>query len=223
MFLKNNNFNILKNLKRKSGAGFTIIELIISIFILSIAVVGIFSAFSIIVVLTSDTSNRLTAVYLAQEGMEIVRNIRDADWLNMNFCLTNPTDLKCTGTPPTWLDNGLGSCQTIGCKADYASTSLFPYTAGSRYLYLDDNGFYNINLGTQTKFERKIIVTPIVDVDANQDHIIKVTVQVSWDKKATILQPLYVSAEQGQTDCTGKDNCVMTEETLYDWYNYAHQ
>jgi prepilin-type N-terminal cleavage/methylation domain-containing protein len=55
----------------KLSKGFTLIELIISVFILSVAVVGIFNAFSIMIILTSDAADRLTATYLAQEGEEI--------------------------------------------------------------------------------------------------------------------------------------------------------
>src|SRR3989344_4749088 len=56
--------------------GFTIIELVISIFIITVAVVGVYSAFSLAVILSSDAANRLTAAYLGQEGQEIERNIR---------------------------------------------------------------------------------------------------------------------------------------------------
>ena len=66
--------------------GFTLIELVISIFLLCFVIIGVYNAFSIIVILTSDTSDRLTATYLAQEGIEIVRNIRDTNWLNMDNC-----------------------------------------------------------------------------------------------------------------------------------------
>jgi len=64
--------------------GFTIVEIIIAIFITSIVLMGIFSIFYVVTVLASDSSDRLTATYLAQEGMEIVRNIRDKNWLNMD-------------------------------------------------------------------------------------------------------------------------------------------
>ena len=87
------------NKKMNSSKGFTIIELIISIFILSVALVGIFSAFSIVTILTSDSADRLTGTYLAQEGMEIVRNIRDTNWIKM--------DHDCSGSATctyTWLD-----------------------------------------------------------------------------------------------------------------------
>jgi len=190
--------------------GFTIIELIISIFILSIAVVGIFNAFSVMVILTADTSDRLTATYLAQEGMEIVRNIRDANWLKMD---ANPS------SGYTWVD-GLfvgATCSTAGCEADYRTNGtvaypLVSYGSSGRYLYINTSGFYDYtNTGTLTKLKRKIKIEPVTD------YIIKVTVEVSWNKKATILNPCNPPNTCSANTC-GASNCITAQETLYNWY-----
>ncbi len=206
-----------------SSRGFTLIELVATIFIVSIAVIGIFNALSVVIILTADASDRLTATYLSQEGMEIVRNIRDANWLNMNESYIN-------GGTYSWVDGltqeGVTSyapdCASTACEADYTSEYL---NSTENYLSLNPDGFYSYNLenGTPTKFKRKIKVEPIVDVDDNADyHILKVTSQVSWDKKATILSPT-VKADKccpGGDGCPGLvSNCITTVETLYNWYN----
>jgi prepilin-type N-terminal cleavage/methylation domain-containing protein len=201
--------------------GFTLIELVISIFILSVAVIGVFSAFSVMVILTSDTADRLTAAYLAQEGMEIVRNIRDTNWLNINAGVLDAT----------WVDGLTSSggnysidCSdtSVGCKADYTYSSMVPYAAND-YLYLDGSGFYVYNPATSptpTKFERKIIITPIEEGSIGSGHIIKVTVQVAWNQKANILSPGY-TADQAISNNCDPHNCFSVDETLYDWYNYT--
>ncbi len=201
--------------------GFTIIELVVSIFILSIAVVGVFSAFSMVTILTSDTADQLTATYLAQEGMEIVRNIRDTNWLNMDaeYCAF------AEGCPVSWVYGlvSLPDCSsgTPGCHADYTSDSMLAGSGGHLYLKNDNkDALYDYNEnggGTPTKFERKIIVDPITDVDGDTGHIIKVIIKVSWDKKATILGPGVLA------DDYSENNCVTAEETLYDWYNYEYR
>lgn len=206
--------------------GFTIIELIISIFILTVAVVGIFSAFSVMTILTSDSVNRLTATYLAQEGIEIVRNLRDTNWISMDNC-SDPS--SC---PSHW-DDGITGCDSLaGCTASYTTGSTYvasPYpvtpwsSSDADYLYLNSNGFYGDNTtGTyeKTRYKRKIIITPIADIDTNSDHILKVEVQVSWDQKATILNSFGASADNCNTS-GGVSNCVEVEETLYDWFNYS--
>jgi hypothetical protein len=208
-------FNPLENsgngVRGRTGGpltGFTIIELIISIFILSIALVGIFSAFSIVAVLTSDAVDRLTATYLAQEGMEIVRNIRDTNWLNMD-----------AGTPPyaTWLD-GLDICDR-GCQADYAASTMFPQPGSGEYLKINSNGFYVYDSSNpnKTKFKRKITINCIPGNDCGTDYAISVSVQVSWDEKANIINLYGLSVD----NCVVGSNCIIVEETLYDWYNYV--
>ena len=208
-------FTHKKDLPAQAGKGFTLIELIISIFILSVAIVAIFNVFSIITILTSDTSDRLTATYLVQEGMEIARNIRDTNWLRMDACPGGAT--PCA----SWVDGlgGLGFGCSSGCEAAYTSTAMSAYAAGS-YLYSDAKGFYTYGSGTKTKFERKIIITPVTDTDGNSSnpHIAKVETQVSWDKKATIIHSGH-SADDGFLNCATADNCISAEETLYDWYN----
>ncbi|MFA6190363.1 MAG: prepilin-type N-terminal cleavage/methylation domain-containing protein [Candidatus Staskawiczbacteria bacterium] len=212
--------------------GFTIIELAISIFILSIAVIGIFNALSIVIILTSDASDRLTATYLAQEGMEIVRNIRDTNWLNMDSADASNE----LGSSYSWVDgltlegyNYPVDCKqdNVKCKADYTSTKLSSATRND-YLRLDTNGFYSETVGTETKFQRRITVIPIQDVDnaplSQGYHIIKVKSQVSWDRKSTVLSEGVLANKccpnDGPDYCpAGVSNCIITEGTLYNWYN----
>ena len=61
--------------------GFTLIEATLATFILVVGVLGVFSAIQIITRFTSEVSLRLQATYLAQEGIESIRNIRDSNWL----------------------------------------------------------------------------------------------------------------------------------------------
>lgn len=148
----------------KNRAGFTIVELIITIFILSFSIFGVYNAFLTVIILTHEASDRFTAAYLAQEGLEIIRNMRDNNWISL----------------ANWRQ-GLGNCQD-GCEADYTTGTgipgekpLTPWTGGSsggNYLKINTGGFYNYNSGGDTKFKRKIIIT-ILDV-----NIIKVSVSV---------------------------------------------
>jgi len=184
----------------KNNKGFTIIELIITIFILSVAIIGVYNAFATMVVLTSNASNRLMAAYLAQEGMEVVRNIRDTNWLKI-----------AEGSDPDveWTD-GLLDCSAGdgGCQADYKTdgttfSPLISYGGDGDYLRIDSNGFYSYSTGTDTKFKRKIIITP---PSISNNYIMNVSVQVIWREKSTILNP------------AGEEGSITTEEDLYNWY-----
>ena len=193
------NKNNLQNSK-----GFTIIELVISIFVLSIAIVGAYNAFTTMDILTSSSTNRFIAAYLAQEGVEIARNIRDTNWIKNEY----------------WTA-GLEENCTDGCEADYttfgtADSPLYPWGGSGNYLSVDSNGFYVYDYNstdenlTATKFKRKITVTPIVTYTDESGYqvydTLKVVVEVSWDEKANILHP------------TKTQDSIIAEEYLYNWY-----
>jgi prepilin-type N-terminal cleavage/methylation domain-containing protein len=201
--------------KIKNNAGFTLIELIISILILSVAVVGIFSAFSAAVILTADQSDRLVATYLAQEGMEIVGNIRDTNWLKIN---------KDPLAGYTWVDTLNNCAQSYGCEVDYTTGTgvsgawaVTPSATGD-YLNKDTNDFYYYDAGnpSPTKFKRKIIITCLPSGNCATDHILKVVVDVSWKQKANILN-LNPSSDVLNGNCASS-NCIKVERTLYNWY-----
>lgn len=61
--------------------GFTILELMITIVVVSIGILGAYSVIQDIFSSTSKVSYSLTATYLAQEGIELVRNGRDTNWI----------------------------------------------------------------------------------------------------------------------------------------------
>lgn len=183
----------LKLKKNKNNKGFTIIELIIAIFILSFSIFGVYSAFSVVIVLTHGASDRFTAAYLAQEGLEIIRNVRDTNWIDGAVDWTH----------------GIQGFHN-GCEADYTTGTdapgAKPFTpwvggpSGGNYLSVDSGGFYSYDHGTETKFKRKITI------DLLSDYIIKVSVLVTWEEKPNILNP------------TGELGSIEAEETLYDWY-----
>jgi hypothetical protein len=138
---------------------FTLLEAIFAISILIFTLTGSFALISRLLAFSPQIQSKLIASYLAQEGIEIVRNLRDNNWLN---------------SAPSWND-GLGNGKY---EANYNSLTLLPW--GDRYLNIDGNGFYSYNPGTPTKFKRKITLTQI-----SPDEI-EVLVEVSWQEKGVI-------------------------------------
>lgn len=136
--------------------GFTLLEVLISLVIVVVGVVGVFALVQQTISFLPISEQRLSASYLVQEGIEIVRNLRDANIVNGEV----------------W-NSGLTGCD-LGCEADYAGTSLTAWA--DRYL-LDNNSFYNYSSGSQTLYKRKIII------DAGAVDVLKITVEVSWQEK----------------------------------------
>lgn len=176
--------------KENNQKGFTIVELIATIMILSLGILGIYNAFFPFIALTSNISHRLTASYLTQDGLEIIRNMRDTNFVK-----------KGSGQIIGW-SAGLLDC-SLGCQADY-KTGTLAETPNNRLIAYNPNNFLKINtdgfysydadLGTvDTKFKRKITISqPSAD-------IFKVDVLVMWDYN-------------------NQSFSFNTEEYIYDWY-----
>jgi len=142
---------------------FTLIEVLAAIFLITVGVMGALIVINQTTVFTQVTSSRLVASYLAQEGIEIVKNIRDTNFLKIHKGeegINWDDNILCCPTSP---------CQ---CEADYDDSAL---VSADRYLKFD-GGFYNYDSGTDTVFKRKITITPDTD-------ILKVLVEVSWTER----------------------------------------
>ena len=165
----------IKNLLKSKPSGFTLIEIMVAISVFSIGILGIYSLVPMGIKAGVENTDRFAASQLALEGLEIIRNIRDGNWLEQGIDPSNP-----------W-NEGLTGCAS-GCEADYTvlvavEPVLSLYGLG-RYFKVDDSGFFNYTNGTSTnKFKRKIVITP----DTN---VLDVKVTVEWSKKypALVLQ-----------------------------------
>lgn len=74
------------NRKLKSTSGFSLTEVMIGIMILTVAIVSASSLLVSMVKTNKLNVQSLQAYFLAQEGIESVRNIRDTNWLhNLGF------------------------------------------------------------------------------------------------------------------------------------------
>jgi len=166
---------------------FTLIEVIIAIFIILVGLLGVFSATQRIISYITLSNSKLTASYLAQEGIELVRNIRDNNWLSSG----SPTPA------PSW-DDGLISC-SAGCEMDYKDTALVGFAG--KFLNIESvSGLYGYDLpGTPTKFKRKITIVPvdIAPADGKYD-ILEITVLIEWSER-------------------GESHSITAKSNLHDW------
>jgi len=147
---------------RKSAStkeGFTLMEAIVAIFVITAGLVGVLSLVSQTIASSTFSKDKLIASYLAQEGIEIVRNIRDTNWV----------------TNASWTDHLL---MVSDYRLDYQSSD-FPDSncnlGPGNYLMYNGN-FYSCQSGDDTKFTRKITITSFGDY-------INVLVLVEWQEK----------------------------------------
>lgn len=143
----------------KNGAGFTIIEVLIAVAVITIGILGILVIIHQTIAYMALSSSRLVATYLAQEGMEIVRNIRDTNWLNAR----------------SWND-GLNQGDY---EADYNDPSLLSW--GNNYLKIN-GGFYNYDSGDLTRFKRKITISDPGQASCGNAPCLSVKAEVFWQQ-----------------------------------------
>ena len=157
----------LQNFSQKNLGGFTVLEVIVSIFVLVIGILGAYTVVQFPLYYTSISMSQLTASYLAQEGAEIVRTIRDTN------LIINPGDWD------NWLITSKGAdCEAPEfCETDYNHPALVSRSGSANFLKIDSNNFYNYEIGNTSKFTRKITITP----DGSEK--LKISVIVYWYEK----------------------------------------
>ena len=154
-----------------NNKGFTIVESLIAITILVLAITGATSAIQTGISSYTFSKDQIIAFYLAQEGFEQIRNIRDEnglrniEWLAGisavgsdpcffgNACIVDPVNSNV----PTRCNGGAGNCPVL---RQNTTTGFFGYNAA----------------WPATIFRREIILT---QVNANE---ISILVTVDWSK-----------------------------------------
>ncbi len=140
--------------------GFTLIEVIVALGIISFVSVGAMFAITLSLNSAVRIQNNLIAANLAQEGLEVIRGIRDRDW---------------------HLGNGFGTLLPNGSYlVEARDQSLNPFA--ETFLKKDSGGFYNYTSGQDTIFKRKIIIENSGQNPATVEKVAKV--EISWQEKS---------------------------------------
>ncbi|MFA5126922.1 MAG: prepilin-type N-terminal cleavage/methylation domain-containing protein [Patescibacteria group bacterium] len=77
----------------KSDSGFTLIEVLLALTIFAIGILAVITLSDANVRLAKESADRVLVANLAREGIELVRNVRDSNWLKIE---DNQTD--CGGS-----------------------------------------------------------------------------------------------------------------------------
>ncbi len=140
------------------ASGFSLMEVIMAVFIVLIALMGVMALLLSVNFSAKVSASKLVAANLAQEGVEVVKSIRD-----LNFDINGWDD---------WYNSISGSTDYV---AQYNDTALRPFS--SAYLKYDSaSGLYGYDAGQDTlfNFQRTITLTKV------SDNEIKVEVSLAW-------------------------------------------
>ena len=154
--------------KKHQEKGFTLAELMIAIFVFTIGILGAYGVIQQSAQFIKHASNHLTAAYLAQEGIEMIKNIRDTNFLekHLGYDPSNP-----------W-EEGFGTegCYEIDWYMLFNEVDPNILSCASRYLKIDANGTYNYSNGETTNFQREIWINS----DGPDSKMIRV--KVKWQE-----------------------------------------
>jgi prepilin-type N-terminal cleavage/methylation domain-containing protein len=140
---------------------FTLLETLVAVAVLLMALLGPFSIAQQALKSAYYARDQVTAFYLAQEGVEFVRAIRDQNYLSGSAWLT-----------------GIDACTDVPCIVDFPN---FTYTVCPQGVcppirVSQIGGLYNHVTGTDSPFTRYVVLTPSA---SNPDQMI-VSVTISW-------------------------------------------
>ena len=158
---------------KKSNSGFTLLETLIAITVVSSGIIGAFMAIQSGIKAIDYSNARFVAAALAQEGVEIIKNIRDNNILQYKYVSANtPWDQHL-------LSGGEIEKNYEARYDDIFKPHFFLTPSGSNpedlnFLKKQSPGFYNYDIGDNTRFKRKINIQKISDQE------IKVEVTVYW-------------------------------------------
>ncbi len=145
----------MKNQSKKQNLkGFSLLEVMIVIFILSVALVAFIQTIVKSLDHSFESRDTIIASSLAQEGVELVKNVRDNNWAQNDA---------------GGAFSNLAAC--INCKIDYTMTDVTSF--GDNNLKIN-SGYYRHSGSTASKFDRKI---EIIGAGDTRD----VTSMVVWE------------------------------------------
>lgn len=142
----------------KNGAGFTLVEVLIATLVLGIVISATSSILTANLISAVAIKNNYIASGLTQEGVEVVRNIRDTGWFSGASFNNSIPD----GT----------------YRAQWNSASFIPFGLNPALLKDNSTGIYSYDSGGATIFSRTM---NIITVTSNVEK--KITVTVSWNER----------------------------------------
>jgi type II secretory pathway pseudopilin PulG len=187
----------------KKKYGFSLIETLIAVSILMIAIAGPLSLVQAGLFSSVHQRNQVTAIYLAQEAFEYIKNVRDTNAYTQYGASPKGWLIGPDGSTSLLDTCGTPSGNPTGCYVDPHGTlsgNLFVQSASTAIpandLYLNQNTAGGIlygygSGGTVSPYKRTVKITPIVATDE-----VIVSVIIEWkdgtvSRKYTVSENIY--------------------------------
>lgn len=159
--------------------GFTLIETLVAVLLLSTAIAGPLTIASKGLSASLIARDQMIAFYLAQDAVEYVRFIRDSNKLAGNPWLTNLN--ACTGADGCTVDPSAGT--VTACSG--ACSLIQKYDDGSGHVYFS----YTLGAITPQQFRRTVTLAPPSTGGTTEEVL---TVSVSWRAQSGVTRTIAV-------------------------------
>ncbi|KKP79989.1 MAG: hypothetical protein A2271_01045 [Candidatus Moranbacteria bacterium RIFOXYA12_FULL_35_19] len=181
--------------KNKKYAGFSYAESILAVFIVSFEMLVVASLMSSSLKESMDSRNQIIGVLLSQEGIELVRNLRDNNWAKGDDTFTgfpaNTSNIRR-------IDIDSPNANGFGTYVLRSNNSTKAYK-------------HSTTNSTATKFRRRIIITYYPSAAGNTTATSATIISaVTWNN---VDPPSNPSA----SNCNSSAKCAYTTTTLTRW------
>lgn len=174
--------NVVAILKRCDPRGFTLIETLVAVLILTTSVVGPLSIASRGLTSSLVAKDQIVAFYLAQDAVEYVRFMRDSNKLAGNAWLTGLNNcISADGSVACYVDSRLSTVNSCG-GTTCANFPLYYDSANNYYTYSQ-------SATTRTIFTRTITIKTPIGGSASEAQL---DVVVSWSDTGTVTRQINV-------------------------------
>lgn len=215
--------------------GFTILEMLLALSVLSVGIMTAFTLSLSNLQTTKDNYNRILAINLAREGLEIVRNLRDTNWLKMDKNLADCDEDASNGQAPCSWDFGFDDPFVIVrygsprfTKIADANTAEECFNDGLCKITENASGLYEHGEAIEKNMSRLVMLQAIC-FDADQDQATMYTdgpTEISTDLNCS--DPSFEEkigfrvSVQMYWESGGRAHSIDLVEDLYNWREYEN-
>lgn len=208
-----------KNITAQIKKGFSLIEILISFTILSISLIAVTTLISSTIQANQENTARLQAYFLAEQGIESIRHVRDTNWLqNIGFSrnsaefqnnLWRSSTGESTNITPTSSKKLIIQYNPNNITNQNQSITLAEANNQNIRLYLNQNPqtgefyFSHTQSGNPTQFRRYI------------------TIRNNFQDLSKLEQNLSIAELSNQPNLQLKDNLIYIESTVEYGNNFS--
>lgn len=199
------------------NSGQSLVELIVAITVIEIGLFSVWSMFLVNFNAEREAQMRVLGANLAREGVELVKNVRDSNWLKVN---ANVPKGEETSELWSWDQNlepgsyNLDATNIIDGWQSVGSENRF------QRLYLNSDGFYSVSGASSTPYERAITLKDICCDSSDSVTCSDTDYSVAEDEPNCTSEQLKIGVKvvsEVRWIISGNQRNFKVELNLYNW------